>query len=331
MIYPTGIRIPHLLLMMVAVLVTAGCERGGDDEAAQNADTTVSSEEPAPTVSPAEEPQGTPPTVDLVVTDYAIEAPTELPAGWTNFRLTNQGAQTHFVVLYRMPEGKTIEDQKREVVPAFDEVMLALTEGEIGKEQIGDFLGARMPDWAFTWVYKSGPGLLAPGMTSETAVLLDEPGTYLLECYVKAPDGTWHTSMGMLEQLEVVAAETQPYEPETSANIILRTSGIEMNGALSPGRNVVRVEFADNPEGIMPFDVHLARLDDGVNKETIVQWMDWSNVEGLRAPAPVVFLGGAEQAPAGTVAYVTLDVEAGPHAWVSEINADQMYLEVMVE
>lgn len=314
-------------VVLLAALLVVACDRD-NGEGAQD---TTAATEPASAPPGATAETNGPRTVDIVVNDYRIEAPARLPTGWVNFRLTNEGAQTHFVAVYRMPEGKTIEDQKREIVPPFEDVMQALTEGEIDKSEIGAWLGERLPEWAFTWVNKGGPGLLAPGLTSETTFLLDEPGIYLLECYVKAPDGTWHTSMGMLEQLEVTAAGVTNYEPETDVTLTLRTSGIEMDGTLVPGRNVVRVDFAEDPEGILPFDVHLARMDDGVDKETIVNWMDWANIDGMRAPSPVTFLGGAENAVAGTRSYLTVHVEAGEHAWVSEVDPDVMFLSFTVE
>lgn len=329
--FNTFFRIRFALAITAISLATAGCEQADQPQQASGdqaqADQASIGEQAATGDS-----SGAVPTVDLVVTDFAIHGPEEIGSGWTNFRLTNEGQQTHFVIFYRMPEGKTIEDQKREVVPAFEEVMHALRSGEIEQAQIGEFLGERVPDWAFTVQYRGGPGLLAPGRTTETAIHLDEPGTYLMECYVKMPDGTFHTTMGMLKEIQVSAENTGASEPEADFEVILSNNGIEPAGPLSAGSHVIRVNFTeDPPEAFMPYDVHLARLEENTDMQALVDWMDWSNVGGMRAPAPVEFLGGAENTPAGYSAYIKAELQPGRYVWISEINAEQMHHEFMVE
>jgi hypothetical protein len=42
----------------------------------------------------------TPPVVEVRTTDYAFHAPSELPSGWTSLRMTNEGNEAHFLVLW---------------------------------------------------------------------------------------------------------------------------------------------------------------------------------------------------------------------------------------
>lgn len=324
-----SIELRRILGVMILVAAVTGCERNNDDvtvDAENGAETATTAERDVP----ATQAPGAASVIDVVVSDFTIEAPAEVPAGWTTVRLANKGQQTHFVVFYRIVDGKTIEDQQREVVPHFDAAMIALQSGEVDKAGAGEMLGA-IPAWAFAAKYRGGPGLLAPGRTATTTINLDEPGTYLMECYVKSTDGTFHTSMGMLREIKVTAPASAAVEPDADIELTLTNAGIAMSEEPAAGRHVVRVNFAEDPKGFLPYDVHLVRLTDDTDMEQIVEWMDWMNVGGLRAPAPAEFLGGAENTPAGHHAYITVDLEPGRYAWISEINADRMLHEFTVE
>jgi hypothetical protein len=93
----------------------------------------------------------------------------------------------------------------------------------------------------------------------------------------------------------------------------------------------VRAVIKDNPDSFMPYDVHLARLEEDTELGALIFWMDWSNVGGLRAPAPVEFLGGVENMPAGNHGYMTVDLTPGRYIWISEVNADRMHMVFQVE
>lgn len=269
--------------------------------------------------------------IDVIARDFSIEAPAQLDTGWYTMRLDNQGQQTHFVVMYRLAEDKTIEDQRREVVPAFDQVMDGIRAGEIEKADIGSFLSQNIPDWGLQMTYVGGAGLVAPGNTTQSSFLIPEPGIYLMECYVKSTDGTWHTSMGMLTQVEVTDQGDSGVEPEADTTIAIGNDGIEAPETLPAGRQTVRVDIKDRPETFMPYDVNLARLEEDSDLEEIIFWMDWTNVGGLRAPAPVEFLGGVEHMEAGNHGYLTVDLSPGRYLWISEVNAPEMHRVFTVE
>ena len=260
--------------------------------------------------------------VELVTREFTIEAPETLARGWHDFRFTNRGGQTHFVYFYRLVDGKTIADQLAEVVPAFDAVMEGLRSGELGKEDIGPWMGEHIPPWGLQMTPAGGVGLLAPGQSAEATLLLDEPGTYLFECYVKSPDGRWHTSMGMLKEVRVTAEDSGGTEPEADVTIRVGDEGVAAPDRLGAGRHVVRIDFVDTPPSFMPYDLHLARLRDDTDLDRVLFWMDWSNVGGLRAPAPVEFLGGVENLRGGAHGYLSVDLKPGRYLWISETLAD---------
>ncbi|WP_237066628.1 DUF1579 domain-containing protein [Microbulbifer guangxiensis] len=279
----------------------------------------------------AEPKKSEPQTIDITTREYTIEGPEKLDLGWHRFRFRNLGGQAHFVAFYKLVEGKTIEDQLREVVPVFDPLMEGLRSGELTKADIGPFIQEHMPAWGMQMTWAGGPGLMAPGKTSYATIELKEPGIYLMECYVKAPDGQWHTAMGMLQQVEVTDNQGGIAEPTAGSQVSVRNTGIEAPAKIPAGRQTIRVNFLENPPGPFPYDLHLARLQSDTDIDKVAYWMDWSNVGGLRAPAPVEFVGGMEQLPAGNHGYVTVDLEPGRYLWISKSNASEMNATFLVE
>ncbi len=265
--------------------------------------------------------------VRVVAREYAFDAPAEVPSGWTTFQFENQGAQEHFMVLWKLPEGKTIEDVKNEVQPAFD--LEPYASGELNREQYIERLVSLIPEWYGGVVSAGGVGLVSPGHASEATVLL-EPGNYVMECYVKTADGSFHSMLGMLHPLTVSAERTGETPPEHDVELALKNYAITVEGPLTPGRHTARVNHADDPEGFVKHDVHLVRLDEGTEVADVVPWMDW--IDALTSPAPAILLGGSEDQPGGSTSYFTFSLEPGRYAWVSEGYAAQgMVLEFAVE
>lgn len=329
------------LIVLTLIFSLAGCGSDTSQEQEEPAqpdasETQSNAAEPEAEADVEADPESAPDApeervIDVIARDFSIEAPEQMDTGWYTMRLDNQGQQTHFVIMYRLAEGKTIEDQRREVVPAFDAVMAGIRNGEIEKADIGNFLVENIPEWGLQMTYIGGAGLVAPGKTTQASFRVPEAGTYLMECYVKSTDGTWHTSMGMLTQVEVTDQEGEGAEPESDFTIAISNDGIEAPETLPAGRQTIRVDINDRPESFMPYDVNLARLEEDSDLQEIVFWMDWSNVGGLRAPAPVEFLGGVEHMEAGNHGYLTVDLSPGRYLWISEINAAEMHRVFTVE
>ena len=181
-------------------------------------------------------------------------------------------------------------------------------------------LGGLLPDWYASVQQMGGPGLVAPGRAVRTTANLD-PGTYVMECYVKTADGIFHTSLGMQQPITVTDASSGGSAPEADIEITLANFVISVEGEATPGAHTVAVDFEEHPEFGLGNDVHLVRLDDGTSVDVVVPWMDWMNLDGLRAPAPATFLGGTQEMPVGHTAYFTVELESGRYAWISESTA----------
>lgn len=272
-------------------------------------------------LGPAAVPPGQTPdpgsVVDVTSTGMNLDVPAEIPAGWTTFRFRNRADVTHFFVLEKLPAGKTVADSRAEVVPVFQDAMDLIVAGD-APAGFAEF--ERLPAWFADVTFVGGPGLTAPGHTARTTVRL-EPGTYVLECYVKTPDGKFHSAVGMITGLTVTGGDAGAAEPDADVHITLANDGMTLRGSPRAGEQTFAVRFDEQTvhENAVGHDVHLARLGDGVDPEDVAAWMSWATPDGLTTPAPAEFLGGTQELPAGRSAYFTARLEPGRYALVAEV------------
>ena len=261
--------------------------------------------------------------VDVIARGLTLMAPDEIPSGWTTFRFSNESPMIHFVLVERVPDGQGIESQQAQVAPVFQDGLDLLGAGEVDAalERFGD-----LPAWFGEIVFLGGPGLTSPGRTSQATVYL-EPGTYLLECYVKT-GGIFHSYnpdpsiYGMVHEFTVTDETSEAVEPSATIQIEISTAGgIVVEGELVPGEHTVAVHFADQTvhENFVGHDIHLVRVAGDLDLGELERWMDWTQAMGLQSPAPAEFLGGTNEMPAGTTSYFTVVLEPGNYAWVSEV------------
>lgn len=229
----------------------------------------------------------------------------------------------HFALVQRLPDGVGIAEQQRQVAPVFQDGMNLLNAGETdaAMQKFGE-----LPEWFGQIVYTGGPGLLSPGRTSESIVHL-EPGTYLIECYVKT-NGIFHSFnpdtlvYGMVHQLTVTDARSDASAPEPTVGLTISSDGgIETPPNVVAGEHTIAVRFEDQRahENFLGHDVHLVRLGETTDVSRVAAWMDWTQRTGLETPAPAEFLGGTNEMPAGTTGYFTALLEPGRYAWVAEV------------
>ncbi len=303
------LRIPALLAPLMIWLAACGSE----------APPTLPSPEPT-TLTSAVSP---PAVVEIVARGLSFEAPAEVPSGWNTFRFRNESGMVHFALIERLPEGIGIAEQQAEVAPLFQQGMDLLNAGDTdaGMAKFGE-----LPEWFGGIVFVGGPGFTSPGQTSEATIHL-EPGTYLIECYVKT-GGVFHSynpapdAYGMVHEFTVTGDDLPTEPPAADLRLTLSSEhGIEIAGEPSAGTQVVAVVFEDQRvyENFVGHDVHLVRLADDTDLDALAAWMDWRAPEGLETPAPAEFLGGINEMPAGATAYLRIDLAPGRYAWISEV------------
>lgn len=244
-----------------------------------------------------------------------------IPSGWTTFVYKNLSAEPHFILIDRYPEGKSIADTKAEVFPPFDEGMALIMEGK--NEEAMEAFG-KLPEWFSDIVFTGGPGMISAGRTATTTVYL-EPGYYILECYVKMPNGRFHSSMGMAKPLIVTNESNGVSPPNASVDISISSEeGISYTGTPVKGSTTFSVTYDDQTvhENFVGHDVNLAKIEDGADLEALETWMNWAVPNGLMSstvPEGVTFIGGTNDAPAESTQYFEVDLEPGKYVLISEV------------
>ncbi len=256
--------------------------------------------------------------VEITAVDFKFQAPDSIKSGWNTIEFKNEGQQEHFVYTYRLPEDKSFEEFKQAVTIPFIEVWDKYLAGEINQEETAQMLGAEIEPWYFTEVTPTGGvAITEPGATAQSTLNF-EPGLYVMECYVKMPDGRWHTEMGMVQPFTVTEDSTGADAPSANYEMTLSNYQIDTGGSLKKGTNTIAVHVKDTPEGFMKHDINLFRLNDTTTVDGILQWMNWMEKDQFTAPAPGYSLGGVEHLDAGMTGYMTVELTPGNYAWVSE-------------
>lgn len=214
---------------------------------------------PAPATGQAQlPPVAAPPVVDINAIDYAYQAPDTIPGGWVTLRIHNNGKELHHGAMFRLDQGKTIDDV----------IKLAPTD---------------MPAWL---VAAGGPSAAGPGGTLETTLKL-APGRYVIVCDVPSPDGKPHFMKGMVRPIIVVAPAVEAQPASADITVKLSDYAFEFSGELTAGKHTFRVETVPG----QPHEVVIARLIPGKKAEDFLGW-----VEKMNGPPPIEGIAGGTTA-----------------------------------
>jgi hypothetical protein len=265
--------------------------------------------------------------IEVTAKDFYFYTQDTIPSGWDTFRFNNQGHAHHFFFLTLLPDNIGFQQYISELVPPFAMTMDSLKAG-MDKASAGAMLGGMLPEWYASAKTMGGAGIIQPGKSEEITIKL-ELGNYVMECYVKTPEGKFHSELGMIRPIFVTAKNSGMKEPaDANMNISLYNDKIETEGKIAAGHNVVAVHFKEHPQYGLGNDVHVVKLTDETDIDTVISWMNWMNVNGLQTPAPAKFMGGTQEMPVGYTSYFTVNLEPGKYAWISETAVDRKMLKV---
>jgi hypothetical protein len=258
--------------------------------------------------------------IEIVTEVMDFQSVDTIPSGWNTFKYSNKSNETHFFLLDKYPEGKTLEDAVKEVIPPFQKGMDLINEGN-DEEGFAEF--NKLPAWFFEVVFCGGSGLVSPKNSSLTTIKL-EPGYYIMECYVKMANGTFHNAMGMTKAIVVSTQDSGNLPPTATVEIdISSTEGISFENEVPKGIQVFSVHFKDQitHENFVGHDLNLVKLNANASLEALESWMNWADPKGLITPSPegITFLGGVNDMPAGSTGYFEINLEPGNYAFVSEV------------
>jgi hypothetical protein len=219
--------------------------------------------------------------VTVTAKDYAFDAPAEVPAGLTTFRLINAGPSLHHIQLIRLEEGKSGDD--------FVAALKA---------------GGPPPRWA---TLAGGPNPPEPGSATSATVTL-EPGSYAIVCFVPALDGMPHLMKGMVHALKVTGPAPAPgTEPAADVVMKLVDFDFQLSVPLKAGHHTLRVENA----GSQPHEVAFVRLKPGKTPADFTAWG-----EKPEGPAPGTVHGGVSGIMPGTHAFADVDLSPGEYVLI---------------
>ncbi len=258
--------------------------------------------------------------IEIVTRGMEFQCVDTIPSGWNTFKYENLSHETHFFLLDKYPEGKTIEHTLKDVAPVFEKGMDLINEG---KSEEGFAAFGELPEWFADIVFSGGSGLIAPKHTAITTLKL-EPGYYIMECYVKMPNGKFHTLMGMAKPIIVTEENSENNPPEATVNITLSgEEGISYDKGITKGKHIFSVFVKDQKphENFIWHDLNLVKLERYAKEEDLEAWMNWADPKGLITPVPngVTFLGGVNDMPAGHTGYFYADLKPGKYAFISEV------------
>lgn len=263
--------------------------------------------------------------IEVVTTAMDFDMPDVLKSGWTTFRYVNNSEDTHFFIFEKMPEGVTLDTYENELVPPFKAAFTFLLDGNVdaAMKEFG-----KIPAWWSDVKLGGGVGLLSAHHTAESTLFMN-PGTYVMECYVRLPSGMPHAFYGMLKEIHVTKEANKHPRPSADYEISLSsTTGVSFVDSLKAGEYRLAVHFIDQKtyESQLGHDINLVKLDNTALLDTLGKWVNTSDMTAFRSPAPagLTFLGGVEDMDAGSVGYFNVSLKQGDYVLISEIpNAIQ--------
>jgi hypothetical protein len=283
----------HLLVFVVGVFMV-GCS--GSNNSDQNA-----KKNERPTVVKIKSN-----TMDIVMADTLKE-------GWNRLIYENNSSMTHFLLFNKVPDGIDSKQYLAELTTPFQELMNAITEQREPN--------AKFPEWLGEMINMGGVGLTSAGQTSESYVNFT-PGNYIVECYIKS-NGIFHSTSGMLKQITVIENDQEQASPAATITINVDSVGLSTNGSIpKQGGNVnFKVVYGETKlyANFTRPDVHLVKITEGANLEALEDYMDWTKLIGMDATSPVVFIGGVQEMPEGSIAYFRQYLSSGKYILIGEV------------
>lgn len=221
-------------------------------------------------------------TVHVEGSEYAYVMPQSIEGGVVAMEFANVGEEPHEYAMGRLRPGKTLDDFRNELNSGGDEEPTSSV--DVG-----------------------GVPLLSPG-EQVTITRSLQPGTYVLICFVPAPDGKTHFEHGMIGSFEVEGDSGEEL-PEPDATIVAHEDRYDVP-ELGSGTQVVELRNAASA----PREFNLLRLNSGKTIADAQKWFD----SGANGPAPLAFLGAMQSISPGTSVFLTLDFEPGGHYVLAE-------------
>lgn len=159
------------------VVLSFGSNEEGPPDAAQGMIHSLTVSEAEGEVAEAALPQA---DIEVDLVDYDFVVAGDVESGEQLVRVSNEGQQMHELAAFRLHEGVSFEDFQT-MLESEEE-----PEGEPPFEEVG-------------WT------LLSPGVSTYITMDFDQPGNYVLVCFIPSPEHDMqpHAALGMVEQITI--------------------------------------------------------------------------------------------------------------------------------
>jgi uncharacterized cupredoxin-like copper-binding protein len=263
------------LLSLAAVTLVAACTA---KEAPSTTDSASTAATTAATAAPAN-------VVEITASEYKFDAPDQIPAGLTTFKLNDSGKELHHATLIRLDSGKTFND---------------LMEGIKNMKP-----GTPPPGWV---IPAGGPNAAAPGSSSALTTVL-QPGNYAIVCFIPDAKGVPHVAHGMAKGITVTPnANANITEPTADVTVTLEDYQFNFSQPLTAGKHTIKFVTAPG----QPHEFTFFQLQPGKKAEDIPKYVEG----GMKGPPPGLPLGGVAAMAPGQPSYYEVDLKPGDYAIV---------------
>lgn len=260
------------LIPLAAVFAIAACSV---KETPKAADTTAAAPAAA-TPAAANE-------VTITASEYKFEAPDQIPAGLTTFKLNDTGKELHHATLIKLDSGKTVAD---------------LANGMKNMKP-----GTPPPGWV---IPAGGPNATAPGNSVSLTTVM-QPGNYAIVCFIPDAKGVPHVMHGMIKGLTVTEnPNANMTEPTPDITVTLKDYQFDFSTPLTAGKHTIKIVTAPG----QPHEFTFFQLSPGKVPADLTKYVE----TGMKGPPPAMPLGGVAAMAAGHDAIYQVDLKPGDYA-----------------
>ncbi|MET0627984.1 MAG: hypothetical protein ABW033_05955 [Acidimicrobiia bacterium] len=235
--------------------------------------------------------------ITLTAGEYAYTVKGAPQPGWVQWNFANGGVEDHMMIVFPVKSGTTDKQVKAAAAKGEDAVSKLFT---------GDPVSGT-------------PALVGPDQKTTTLTQV-KAGTYLVACFVPAPDGEDHFAHGMFKVVTVKGSKSS-FKPPTDgvADVTLTDTAIEVPDGAAPKQITLKV----TNEGDAPHGFQLVKLETGKTLDDANTYFNaFFNTGTAEGTAPGVLVGGVSTVAPGGMAYLQWELPAGHYGYLSTDGDD---------
>ncbi|MEY2477143.1 MAG: hypothetical protein QOG87_2458 [Actinomycetota bacterium] len=225
------------------------------------------------------------PELKVIGNEYSFSTASSVKGGYVKVTLENKGKEDHQAQLLRINDGVTPQQLQEAATDTTGEKLLGLTTISGGVNGIA-------------------------GGTTQSAVTKLDPGSYLMLCFIPAPDGQPHVAKGMQTQLTVSAPAAEGTEPKYDFEVVGKDFTFDIP-AIKSGEHTI--EFKN--DGPSPHEATLYKVADGKTADDVQKFLATPPGTPPSGPPPFAGAGGGAAIMPNTGTFPTIDFTPGTYVF----------------